>query len=772
MRPRPASHTVHGVVVLALLLGGSATAAADLPSWLDVLEAQGEFSRAWERLEHEVQPAAGDSLAAKPSAEVVQRALRVLLRLGRTSDARALLQRAGTAVEPGARRVLAAVLELRLGFAAAALQDLQSGPPPAGLDGFAHALEAEALDDLERWPEAKRAAELAQAATLPAEMHRRLRVFEARAALALDDRARLRELAPRLGPDAKSDDRTGLLLVELSHRLIDAGDATQATGWLLELLQARPTPAESAFALLQSRGRRGDWTPSPPQQVQLARYEMRSARIGPARARLRALLDTPSLGAEEIGDACLAVAETYRTEGRDRDCLATIRDLGPRSAGTAAEPELLRLRARCLMRLDDEDGAIAVYREIATRFPSHPRADDAIYEVGWRYEIRDDFANAERAYTEAETRFPLEALADDAALRRGLCAFRAGRRQDAYTLFGQMVARYPGSALVPRALYWRLWIQESRGDTTGSAEVVHRLQRDFPTSYYTFLAAGESRDSDGRVQAVAADAVPDPELARRNFARYADAIDALRRSARLRPPAGFDDQVRLWRFFLDYGLGRESLWETRRLETRYAGQAGALLELLAGCSGRGAEERLVRIGFMLGQLLPQPQYVDLIQILRHPAPFTLTLADASRRNGLSPAAILAVMRKESAFEPWVDSPAGARGLMQVMPAVGARLARELGRTQFHPDDLYDPEWNITLGCRLFASEIARAGGRLPQALAAYNAGNEPAEEWWRRLRPGEPPELYLDVAEYLETRTYLEGVLGSLEVYHRVYGLP
>src|SRR5262249_3367654 len=153
--------------------------------------------------------------------------------------------------------------------------------------------------------------------------------------------------------------------------------------------------------------------PSPPQQVQLARFEMRSNRVGPARARLLALLDTPGLAAEDVGDACLAVAETYRTEGRDRDCLAAIGDLGPRAAGTAAEPELLRLRARSLMRLDEEDGAIAVYREIATRFPSHPRADDALYGVGWRYEIRADFASAERAYTEVETRFPLEALADD-----------------------------------------------------------------------------------------------------------------------------------------------------------------------------------------------------------------------------------------------------------------------------------------------------------------------------------------------------------------------
>ena len=133
--------------------------------------------------------------------------------------------------------------------------------------------------------------------------------------------------------------------------------------------------------------------------------------------------------------------------------------------------------------------------------------------------------------------------------------------------------------------------------------------------------------------------------------------------------------------------------------------------------------------------------------------------------------VLGVIRQESAFDPRADSRAGARGLMQIMPAVGVRLASKRGEKDFATDRLYTTDLNLELGCQLFAEELRRAQGSLPQALAAYNAGSEPAERWRRRLQPEEPPELYLDVAEYLETRNYLDRVLGGAETYRRVYGL-
>jgi soluble lytic murein transglycosylase len=162
---------------------------------------------------------------------------------------------------------------------------------------------------------------------------------------------------------------------------------------------------------------------------------------------------------------------------------------------------------------------------------------------------------------------------------------------------------------------------------------------------------------------------------------------------------------------------------------------------------------------------------DALEVLLYPAPWSATLAEQSSRHRLSHALVLGLVRQESAFDVRADSRAGARGLMQLMPQVGRRLAPRIGQAGFHPDDLYDPQVNVALGCQLLEDELRAAGGKVPQALAAYTAGSDLATRWYSRLRPHDPPEMYLDLVEYQETRTYLQQVLGNAEVYRRIYAL-
>jgi hypothetical protein len=86
---------------------------------------------------------------------------------------------------------------------------------------------------------------------------------------------------------------------------------------------------------------------------------------------------------------------------------------------------------------------------------------------------------------------------------------------------------------------------------------------------------------------------------------------------------------------------------------------------------------------------------------------------AAARHGLAPELIRSVIRTESAFDPRAMSPAGARGLMQLMPATAA----ELGVT-----DPFDPEQNIMAGTRYLRQLLDRYNGDLDHALAAYNWG--------------------------------------------------
>jgi soluble lytic murein transglycosylase len=512
----------------------------------------------------------------------------------------------------------------------------------------------------------------------------------------------------------------------------------------------------------------------------LARYELRSGRHVEARNRLRRRIEAAS-SATARAEARLVIAESFQKQGEDARCLHELVRAAVDSRGTRFEPERLRLRARSQRRLGRRSDALETYRELARRFPSHPAADDALYEVGWIREGRRQFRSGERAYLACLRAYPRGTLADDALLRAGLCALRGGRAADASAHFAALVKRFPESSLLDNALYWRMVAQQRRGDAVGALALRDRLERDFPRSYYSVLARQRiERSLAGGASVAAQGAEPQPVLelddglarADRVHDIYTAAIGALRSLPELAPPAGFEAEARLWRFLLDHGLAVEAGWEARRLERRFGSEPGALLELLAHSHARGSTERLVRLAYRLSQQVDDTAVRPALEILSYPAPFTPSLAEAAARHGLSHATVLGLVRQESAFDPRIDSAAGARGLMQLMPAVGARLARREGQLDHHVDDLYRPEVNVELGCQLLADELRLAHGDVPQALAAYNAGSGPAAAWRARLEPHEPAELYLDIAEYVETRTYLESVLGNREVYARVYALP
>jgi soluble lytic murein transglycosylase-like protein len=114
---------------------------------------------------------------------------------------------------------------------------------------------------------------------------------------------------------------------------------------------------------------------------------------------------------------------------------------------------------------------------------------------------------------------------------------------------------------------------------------------------------------------------------------------------------------------------------------------------------------------------------------------------AAERHGLDPQLVLAVVGVESAFRPEAVSSKGAQGLMQLMPGTAASLG---------VDDAFDPEQNLDGGVRHLGALLARFGGDLARALAAYNAG----EGAVARHR-GVPP--------FRETREYVKRVLERYE---------
>jgi soluble lytic murein transglycosylase len=103
--------------------------------------------------------------------------------------------------------------------------------------------------------------------------------------------------------------------------------------------------------------------------------------------------------------------------------------------------------------------------------------------------------------------------------------------------------------------------------------------------------------------------------------------------------------------------------------------------------------------------------------------------DGPPQDAVDPAVVLGLIRQESSFDSMTVSPAGARGLMQLMPGTAATLARQIGTTVTPVALVFDPRENMRLGTEYLRELLGRYAGTLPLALAAYNAGPGRVDQW-------------------------------------------
>ena len=138
-------------------------------------------------------------------------------------------------------------------------------------------------------------------------------------------------------------------------------------------------------------------------------------------------------------------------------------------------------------------------------------------------------------------------------------------------------------------------------------------------------------------------------------------------------------------------------------------------------------------------------------------------------NGIPAELAMAIARQESELNPQAVSPAGARGLMQLMPATAQKVSSTLGLPYSRGRLTSDPGYNVQLGSRYLAEMLARFDGSIILAAAAYNAGPNRVDQWIATYgdprRPGVDPVLWAETIPYRETRNYVQRVAESLHVY-------
>ncbi|MEM9639650.1 MAG: transglycosylase SLT domain-containing protein, partial [Pseudomonadota bacterium] len=149
---------------------------------------------------------------------------------------------------------------------------------------------------------------------------------------------------------------------------------------------------------------------------------------------------------------------------------------------------------------------------------------------------------------------------------------------------------------------------------------------------------------------------------------------------------------------------------------------------------------------------------------------------AERDLPMAPEMVLSIARRESEFDPGVQSGVGARGLMQIMPATGREVAASMGSKGEHSTDrlISDPIYNAELGAVYLSGLAARFRGNVVMMSAGYNAGPSRPDRWM--LTYGDPRKGEIDIVDWIEhipfreTRNYVMRVTESLPIYRARLG--
>jgi soluble lytic murein transglycosylase len=395
-------------------------------------------------------------------------------------------------------------------------------------------------------------------------------------------------------------------------------------------------------------------------------------------------------------------------------------------------------RARVLLRSGQTGVAMKAFAEVADRFPadSEPAAA-GLYLAG---DLRADrgFDDSARAFfLRAGAAYPSTPYGRRASFQAALIAFVDSHFQEAAAEFDRLAAA-PSSDESLASTYWSGRALAAAGDSAGARKRWTAVLERSRDSYYSVLAA------------------------RRLDTTFMAALGPAERGERAPPDDGLHNAELLSRL----GLKVEARFELESFAQQNGHDAESLetaAGALANAGWYGRSSRLAQRALDRGASFDR-RLAELV----YPLPFRPVLVSGARAAKVDPALVAGVIRQESLFDPEARSSADARGLMQVLPSVGAELARSAGLLEWDPVLLYQPDVNLDFGIEHLAGAITRLEWPA-RALAAYNAGADRVARWQAIRGVREDPEIFIERIPFAETRDYVRKVLRNQAIYRVLY---
>lgn len=559
-----------------------------------------------------------------------------------------------------------------------------------------------------------------------------LRAWRARveAARRADDLAQARALANQARAWAQTTDSQAEFLLLAGRVAAQMGDVTAARDAFRGVIDrnAAGAHAREAATLLQQ----GDMTPA--DHLAVARVHAGQGLHEQAVDGYRRWVEAGAGTASERADVHMELATALFYAERYREVASALRRI-------AGQTRARMLFARAEAHRGRTDEAARLYREIASDHAGSATGADALFIAAGTLHDAGDFAGARALYEQVISRYGGSDRMGHALMRLAGMAFEQGDHAEAAAIWDRYRSLFPAGDRAQQATYWAARAREEQGDSAGAAALYRAIRQRERDSYYALLASrrlGEPFWPLPMEPSPASDAG-----AERRVEEWTRELDLLRE-------AGFDEAAS--------GLADE-------LVGRVGGDRATRYALAEALAARGYSQGAIRIGLSLQG--SGPPNLRLLQIL-YPFPYRTLISEEARDRGIDPAIVAALIRQESMFEARITSPAGARGLMQIMPATGEQLAEAVGIERWDPELLYQPEINVHLGTRYVAQFMDEYDGSLPSVFSAYNAGPHRVE-WWSEFPEYGSDELFTERIPYRETRNYVKILTRNRALYEGLY---
>ncbi len=424
--------------------------------------------------------------------------------------------------------------------------------------------------------------------------------------------------------------------------------------------------------------------------------------------------------------------------------------------------------------LEDFEGAANTLLTFVSQNPSSNEAPNALFSAARILERSNRLTRAAETWERLLQEYPAASISPRAQFLAGITYYRLGADDRALNALQRQVVLSTSPNDQAAALLWIGKIQQRAGNPEAARSAWQQAAALDPTGYYSEradeLLNNQPPFHSPAVYDLGVDWSTEQQRAEewlRDTFTLLPEID-LKGTGDLAQNPRFVRGMALW----ELGLYQAGRGEFESLREEISSDPAALyrflnimLEIGAYRPAIFASRQILNLAGMDNlQTLNAPRFFNLVRFGTY---YKDVVMQEANETGLHPLLLFSIIRQESFFETFVVSSAGARGLMQIMPATGQELAERYGYPDFQVEDLHNPLINIRLGAKYLANQRDYFGGDLYLALAAYNGGPGNAYSW-SQLSDGDP-DLFLEVIRFEETQRYIRSIAELMNIYRLIY---